>query len=59
MIACSRSRAGVCYSYPMSLQGVASAVAPGEVVHVRLAAGELLCEVQKTADELIRKPGGV
>jgi len=37
----------------------ASAVAPGEVVHVRLAAGELLCEVQKTANELIRKPGGV
>ena len=37
----------------------ASAVAPGEVVHVRLGAGELLCEVQKTADELIRKSGGV
>jgi exodeoxyribonuclease VII large subunit len=37
----------------------ASAVAPGEVVHVRLAVGELLCEVQKTANELIRKPGGV
>jgi exodeoxyribonuclease VII large subunit len=37
----------------------ASAVAPGEVVHVRLAAGELLCEVQKTANVLIRKPGGV
>ena len=37
----------------------ASAVSPGEVVQVRLAAGELLCEVQKTANELIRKPGGV
>ena len=37
----------------------ASAVAPGEVVHVRLGAGELLCEVQKAADELIRKSGGV
>src|SRR5256712_207583 len=37
----------------------ASAVAPGEGVQVRLAAGELLCEVQKTANELIRKPGGV
>ncbi len=37
----------------------ASAVAPGDVVHVRLAAGELLCEVQKTANELIRESGGV
>ena len=37
----------------------ASAVVPGEVVHVRLGAGELLCEVQKAADELIRKSGGV
>jgi exodeoxyribonuclease VII large subunit len=37
----------------------ASAVASGELVHVRLAAGELLCEVQKTANELIRKPDGV
>jgi exodeoxyribonuclease VII large subunit len=37
----------------------ASAVAPGDVVQVRLAAGELLCEVQKIANELIRKPGGV
>src|SRR2546422_56618 len=37
----------------------ASAVAPGDVVHVRLAAGELLCEVQKTANELIRESGSV
>jgi len=43
----------------LTLLRAAAAVAPGEVVHVRLAAGELLCEVQKTANELIRDPGGV
>jgi exodeoxyribonuclease VII large subunit len=43
----------------LTLLRAAAAVAPGEVVHVRLAAGELLCEVQKSGNELIRKPGGV
>ena len=47
----------------MTLLRAASDVAPGDAVHVRLATGELICEVRTSGDErqsgLIRGPGGV
>jgi len=32
---------------------VASDAVPGETVHIRLASGELLCEVRRTGENLL------